>query len=294
MLSPYRVLDLTDHRGEMAGMILGSLGADVIKIEPPGGCNGRQEGPFVAGADGTENSLQFFAHNRFKRSIVLDLSESADRELFFSLVESADFILDSGPPGLLAKHGIGFKDLTRLNDQIVQTMITPYGVTGPAAGRPASDLTIAAMGGQVALQGTREREPVRVSAPQVWRHTGVEAAAAALIAHRRMCTTGTAQFVDLSAQCAVTWTLQNAMNAYAIQNYDFERSGSTLQGSVATIEPIFACADGYLVAVPNGATVHGLLGHMMGDEVIDAGWLEEEWEISSLLNKLRGISPAAR
>lgn len=277
MLSPYRVIDLTDHRGELAGMVLGSLGADVIKIEPPSGCAGRKEGPFIEAAQDPERSLQFFAHNRFKRSMVLDLSASQDRETLFKLIETADIVLDSAPPGLLASHGIEFEDLCRYNDQIVQVMITPYGVDGPAAGRPASDLTIAAMGGQVALQGNRDREPVRVTAPQVWRHTGVEAAAAALIAHQRMCVTGQSQFVDLSAQCAMTWTLQNAMNTYAIQGFDFERMGSTLQGVSAQIQPIFACADGYLVAVPNGVTVHGLLGHLLGEDVIDTSWLEEDW-----------------
>ncbi len=276
MLNPYRVLDLTDHRGEMAGMILGSLGADVIKIEPPGGSEGRRQGPFAGDGRGPEDSLQFFAHNRFKRSIVLDLSADRDRLLFFELVRTADFVLDSAPPGLLASHGLGFEDLVQHNDQIVQVMVTPYGVDGPAATRPASDLTIAAMGGQVALQGCREREPVRVSAPQVWRHAGVEAAVAALVAHQRMCVTGDAQFVDLSAQCVVTWTLQNAMNAYAIQGFEFERMGSTLQGVVAIIEPIFACADGHVVAVSNGVTVYGLLGHLLGEEVVDASWLEEE------------------
>lgn len=277
MLNPYRVIDLTDHRGEMAGMVLGSLGADVIKIEPPGGCAGRSEGPFIDVGKDPERSLQFIAHNRFKRSIMLDLSLLQDREMLFTLIETADFVLDSAPPGLLASHGIDFETLRQYNDQIVQVMISPYGVDGPAADRPASDLTIAAMGGQVALQGCRDREPIRVTAPQVWRHTGVEAAAAALIAHQRMCATGQAQFVDLSAQCAMTWTLQNAMNTYAIQQFDFERMGSTLQGVVHAIQPIFACADGYLVAVPNGVTIFGLLGHLLGEELVDTTWLEEDW-----------------
>ena len=85
------------------------------------------------------------------------------------------------------------------------------------------------MGGPVSLQGVPERAPVRVSVPQVWRHTGAEAAVAALVAHARMGRTGEAQFVDVSAQSAMTWTMLNGMGAAAIQGHDFERMGPLLQ-----------------------------------------------------------------
>ncbi|MEJ2132285.1 MAG: CoA transferase, partial [Gammaproteobacteria bacterium] len=211
MLSPYRVLDLTDHRGEIAGMILGDLGADVIKIEPPGGGAGRREAPHLDDAPETERSLQFFAFNRNKRSMILDLATASDRETLLALVAGADFVLESAPPGQLAQHGIDFDTLRRVNRRIVHVVITPYGSDGPAAERAASDLTLSAMGGPAALQGSADRAPVRISVPQVWRHTGAEAAAAAVIAHHRMQRTGEAQFVDVSAQCAMTWTMMNAM-----------------------------------------------------------------------------------
>lgn len=277
MLSPYRVLDLTDHRGEIAGMILGDLGADVIKVEPPGGCVGRREGPYLDGAPETERSLQFFAFNRNKRSIVLDLASQSERDTLLGLVAGADFVLESAPPGQLAQHGIDFDSLRAANARIVHVLITPYGSDGPAAGRVASDLTLSAMGGQAALQGSPDRAPVRITVPQVWRHTGAEAAAAAVIAHHRMLKTGAAQFVDVSAQCAMTWTTMNAMDAHAIQGFDFERMGSAVQLGPAVIEPIFACADGYIVAVPSGGVIEPLLGHLIGDELIDATWLEEDW-----------------
>lgn len=277
MLSPYRVLDLTDHRGEIAGMILGDLGADVIKIEPPGGCAGRFEGPFLSEAPEFEGSLQFAAYNRNKRSIVLDLGDRADLETFTELVRTADFVLESAPPGELTRHNINFEELRRINDRIVQVMITPYGVDGPAAGRIGNDLTISAMGGQAALQGSPERAPVRITVPQIWRHTGAEAAAAAVIAHHRMLRTGKAQFVDVSAQCVTTWMTMNAMNAFAIQGFDFERMGSTVQMGTAAVDPVFACADGYLVALPTGAVLEPLLGHLLADELVDATWLQEDW-----------------
>lgn len=278
MLSPYRVLDLTDQRGEIAGMILGDLGADVIKVEPSGGCSARDVGPFLDDVVPSDRSLNFQAFNRNKRSIVLDLAHSPDRDTFFSLVRSADFVLESAPPGELAAVDIDFATLRELNPRIVHVQITPYGSDGPAAKRAASDLTISAMGGQAALQGTPDRPPVRISVPQVWRHTGTEAAAAALIAHRRMLMSGQAQCVDVSAQCVMTWTTMNAMDAFAIQGFDFERMGSTVQLGTGSLDPLFACADGHLVAVPWGRELAPLLAHMLGEEVVDASWLEEDWE----------------
>ena len=144
MLSPYKVIDLTDHRGEISGMILGDLGADVIKVEPPGGGQGRFQGPKVAddGQDATERSLQFLAYNRNKRSIVLNPSSDTDRGMLLAMMIGADFVLDSGPPSNLAGYGISFDDLKKVNPRIIYVHISPWGIDGPAANRPASDLTI--------------------------------------------------------------------------------------------------------------------------------------------------------
>lgn len=282
MLSPYRVLDLTDHRGELAAMILGDLGADIIKIEPPGGSPARQNSASKGQQPGSRRGLQFLAFNRNKRSIILDLNDKSDHETLMALVAGADFVLESAYPGQLEQHGIGFAELKAANPKIVHVLITPYGCDGPAAKRVASDLTLSAMGGQAALQGSPDRAPVRVTVPQIWRHVGAEAAAASLIAHARMLATNEAQFVDLSAQCSATWTTMNAMDAFAIQGFDFERMGSTVQMGTSAIDPVFACADGYLVALPMGPVIEPLLGHLIGDGLADASWFEEDWATLAL------------
>ena len=166
MLGPYRVLDLTDHRGEICGMVLADLGADVIKVEPPGGSEGRRRGPMLPDGPEAERSLQFAAYNRNKRSIVVDLARDEERDFFLRLVSGADFVLESSSPGLLSKHGLDFERLREANPRIVQVQITPYGSDGPYAQHPAADLTIAAMGGPVSMQGSPDRAPVRVSVPQ--------------------------------------------------------------------------------------------------------------------------------
>jgi crotonobetainyl-CoA:carnitine CoA-transferase CaiB-like acyl-CoA transferase len=115
MLGPYRVLDLTGDRGEIAEMVLGDLGADIV--------------------------------------------------------------LESAPGSDLAEHRIGFEQLRAAHPRLVHVQISPFGTDGPAASWPASDLTISALGGPVAVQGVvPDRAPVRLSVPQVWRHAGAEAA----------------------------------------------------------------------------------------------------------------------
>lgn len=278
MLSPYRVLDLTDERGEIAGMVLGDLGADVIKVEPPGGTSARTCPPLLGAGVESERSLQFMAYNRNKRSIVLDLEKTEDRDTLLQFVANADFLLESAPGSDLARHNISFEQLRAANPRLVHVQISPFGCDGPAANWPASDLTIAALGGPVALQGNIDRAPVRVSVPQVWRHTGVEAAVAALVGHARMLKTGAAQFVDVSAQCVMTWTLLNAMGAAAIQGHDFQRKGSAAQTGQITLPIIYECADGYVVAPPTKKLLISILDWMIQDGIVDSSWADRDWD----------------
>ena len=277
MLQPYRVIDLTDHRGEVAGMILRDLGADVIKVEPPGGCPARACQPCLPDVAAPLQSLQFIAYNRGKRSIVLDLQQTADRATFLQLVATADFVLESGVPGTLADAGLSFADLKAVNPRIVHVLHTPFGVDGPRAHWADGDLNLAALGGSATLQGVASRAPVRLSVPQAWRHAGAEGAVAALVAHAHMLRTGDAQFVDVSAQCAVTWTLLNAMDAAAIQGVDFKRRGSELQLGGVTIPLVYACADGYVILITSGNTMKVVVPWMIADGVVDASWGEEDW-----------------
>ena len=278
MLEPYRVLDLTDVRGQIAGMMLADLGADVVRVEPPEGSPARRIGPLLADAPEGEQSLSFAAYNRNKRSVILDLGEPEARARFLALVEGSDFVLDSGPDAWLDAHGLDFEALRAANPRIVHVRISAFGNDGPAASRPAADLTVAAWAGPMSVQGDPDRSPVRVSVPQAWRHAGAEAAVAALMGHARMRTTGDGVFVDVSAQSALTWTMLNAMSAYAIQGADFERAGSTLQLGNAAYQLVFECADGHLVALPRGPLLLSLAEWMIEDDVIERAWLErEDW-----------------
>jgi crotonobetainyl-CoA:carnitine CoA-transferase CaiB-like acyl-CoA transferase len=281
MLDPYVVLDFTDSRGELGPMLLADLGADVIRVETRHGSPARQAFPTIEGDVGAESdlqSLQFRAFNRNKRSIVLDPAVADDLATLASLIERAHFIFESSPGGGLAGYGMDFEACRALNATIVFVEISAFGVDGPRADFVGSDLVIAALGGPVALQGVTERAPVRLSVPQVWRHAGAEAAAAAMVAHTLRLRTGEAQHVDLSAQCVMTWTLLNAMDAKAIQGFEFKRSGDSLNTGGMTVQLVYATKDGHLVAIPQSKVILGCLDWMVADGLVDESLRDIDWE----------------
>ena len=278
MLSPYTVLDLTDEKGELASMVLGDLGADVIKVEPPSGSPSRAMGPFLDDAPEMERSLQYFAFNRNKRGISLDLEAEAGRKTLFSLVGKADFIVESARPGEMAGRGLGFEAMRQANSRIVYVAITPFGQDGPHADFPASDLTLAAMGGPMSLQGHPDRPPVRLSLPQAWLHASVEAAVGALTAHALMLRTGQAQFVDVSAQTAMTWTMLQGMVAHAVQGRDFNRGGSIVQLGTINVQLVHECADGHVVVFPIGGALAKMVEWWIRDGIVPEDWMTaEDW-----------------
>ncbi len=279
MLEPYLVLDFTDHRGEIGPMVLGDLGADVIRVEPPAGNVARRQAPFVGEQDSGDDlaSLQFRAFNRNKRSIVLDPAQEADKQTLAELIARADFLLESWPNGPLADYGISRESVAELNPRIVHVRLSPYGSDGPRADCAAADLTLAAMGGPVALQGAPDRAPLRLSVPQVWRHAGVEAAVGAMAAHTKRTRDGKGQFVDLSAQAAMTWTMLNAMDAHAIQGFDFERLGGEMVNGPQTTRIVHETADGHIVAIAHSRTLVGLTEWMIEEGIVDESFREIDW-----------------
>src|SRR3990170_4141548 len=123
MLRPYRVLDLTDEKGLLCGKILGDLGADVIKIERPGGDVARSVGPFYHDELHPEKSLYWFALNTSKRGITLNIETVDGQEIFKKLVKTADFVIESFQPGYLDKLSLGYSMLEKLNPGIILVSI---------------------------------------------------------------------------------------------------------------------------------------------------------------------------
>ncbi|MEM8922724.1 MAG: CoA transferase [Actinomycetota bacterium] len=267
LLDGWRVVDLTDHRGEVGPYLLADLGADVTR--------------FVAddhdGRDATGDDLVHRTYSANKTVVRLTGDTDTDRATVLDAAAEADLVFASWPDGMLDRLAIDDDALAAANPLIVRTLVTPFGAEGPRAGQPATELTLAALGGPMRLQGIPERAPVHSSVPQVWRHTGAEAALASLVAHRRMRTTGTAQFVDVSAQSAMTWTMLNAMEAHAIQGSDMERAGSVLKLNL-TIPLRQPTADGYTICVPTGRVIPSLVDWLIEDGIVDESWRDEDWD----------------
>ena len=131
MLSPYRVLDLTDERGHLTGAILAQMGADVIAIEPPEGSNARRQGPFAGDVPDPERSLHHWAYNRGKRSVVADLHTDEGADELRALAAAADILIESAGAGVMEGLGLGFEALAEINPALVYVTITPFGGDGP-------------------------------------------------------------------------------------------------------------------------------------------------------------------
>jgi len=249
LLSPYRVLDLTDELGFLCGKILGDLGADVVKVEPPGGDPARRLGPFYGNQPDPEKSLYWFGFNNNKRGITLNLESAKGRELFCRLAAKVDFIIESFTPGYLDSLNIGYPALSRLNPRLILTSITPFGQTGPYSTFKASDIEIMALSGCMSLTGDPDRAPLRVSFPQSYAWTGSYAAIGALTAHYYREQTGDGQQVDVSAQACLLWAFSHAHIFLDLNRHVEKRAGSFMTGRSITgakMRVFWPCKDGYL------------------------------------------------
>jgi crotonobetainyl-CoA:carnitine CoA-transferase CaiB-like acyl-CoA transferase len=187
-LTGLRVIELADEQAEYCGLVLAGLGADVIKVEPPGGSPSRRIGPFYEDREDPERSLFFWQYNRGKRSIMLDLRQTKDQDQFRSLVATADVWLESTPKGELDALGLGADQLIQQCPTLIAARMSPFGDAGPWSDFKASDLIHLALGGVVmncgydpAPDGKYDLPPV---APQMWHayHIAGEQLAMSIIA----------------------------------------------------------------------------------------------------------------
>jgi crotonobetainyl-CoA:carnitine CoA-transferase CaiB-like acyl-CoA transferase len=280
-LSPYRVIDLTTQRAWLCGKMLADLGADVIKVEPPGGAPGRLSPPIAGDVDDPEASLRWWFNNRGKRSVVLDLER--DRDELMRLIADADVLIESFDPGYMASVGLSYEDV--VHDRLVYTSITPFGQAGPHASWKGPDIVLGSLGGQVWLTGDPDRAPVRISVPQYELHGAAEGAVATMIALYHAASTGTGQHVDVAGQLAVTRTLMNATAFPILEGRDLTRTGGSRTGSASSgFRMIYRCADGHVTSLLGGlGGARALIDWM--DETGDApDWLKTyDWENADLL-----------
>lgn len=282
MLDGYRVLDLTNERGLLCGLILSDLGADVIQVEPPGGSAARRLGPFAGDDPDPEQSLYWWAYCRGKRSVTLDLEDQAGQAALRALARGAHFLIESEPPGTMAARGLGYADLSQENPGLVYVSITPFGQDGPKASWADSDITIMAAGGPLSLAGEPGHTPVRCTAPQAYQHAAAEAAGAALIAHHERRRSGRGQHVDVAAQqCVAAATMSQIISA-PINEQEAARTGGGMRFGPIEARIIFPAKDGHisltlLFGQAMGPFTRRMMEWMYEEGACDEATLNKDW-----------------
>ncbi|MCP4908725.1 MAG: CoA transferase [bacterium] len=246
-LGTLRVLDMTPSFGAYCGKLLADLGADVIKVEPPGGVPGRQEEPLLQPGG---PSLPFFYENANKRSVVLDLEDESDRIRFRALAGESDLILESLPVGSLERLGLDYASLSAENPGLVLTSISGFGHTGPDRTHRSNDLIASAMGGAMTSIGHPEDPPVRLAAHQADVITASLAASSSLIALYHSARSGRGQHVDVSSLEVVAAISHIAgVGKWLEDDIIPKRVGTGLVASVPS--GAFACKDGLVYLMVN-------------------------------------------
>ncbi|MCL6648607.1 MAG: CoA transferase [Chloroflexi bacterium] len=244
-LAGIRIVDLTEGiAGPFATRQLADLGADVIKLERPGGDPARRLGPFPGDQPHPERSGLFIHLNVNKRSVVVDPSTPSGRAIILRLVERADAVVESYPPGTLARWGLGWEVLSAVNPRLVLTSVTPFGQEGPAAGRKATDLTIAARSSFLIAAGEPDREPVKYFGRQTEYVGGLHAAWGTMVALFHAARTGEGQVVDASIlEAAIMIADQNLLGAAYWSGGGRARAGRRPLRFPPIVMPV---ADGYV------------------------------------------------
>jgi crotonobetainyl-CoA:carnitine CoA-transferase CaiB-like acyl-CoA transferase len=247
-LSGLRVIDLsTVLAGPYATMLLGDLGADVIKVEPPDGDATRGWGPPWVGdsAAGTRTAAYFLAVNRNKRAIRLDIKSDDGADVLRRLLSEADVFVENLRPGALGRLGFGDDALRALNPRLVHLAISGYGPTGPAADRPGYDFVIQAVGGLMSITGEADEDggrPTKVGVAISDVVTGLHATIGILAA--LLARDGTGQRVDVSLLGSTLAVLVNqAQNAFVTGHAPGRRGNA--HPNIVPYET-FATADGVL------------------------------------------------
>jgi len=248
-LSNIRILDLTRVlAGPYASMILGDMGADIIKIERPDtGDDSRSFGPYVNG-----ESAYFMSINRNKRSMTLNLKTDEGKKLLLDMIEKVDVVMENFRPGTMEKLGLGYETLKEINPRLIYAAMSGFGHTGPYSQRPAYDGVVQAMGGIMSITGEEGGKPTRVGPSIGDLAAGMFGAIGILGALTSRNETGTGQKVDVAMLDCQVALLENAVARYVISGETPKPAGNR-HSSIVPFEP-FETEDGeIMIAAGNDA-----------------------------------------
>ena len=277
-LDDLRVIDASGPIGHYAGRLLADLGADVIKLEPPGGDPARAYAPYLPAVEAPENGLQFLLLNANKRGVTLDLEQDAGRELFLRLLGGADVLLESWRPQEARALGLGEDALSAARPDLVQTSITGWGLSGPRAEWAYADIVGVAMSGVMTLAGFGDGPPEQLPDQQGDRCASIQATAGVLAALLHRDASGEGQRVEVSMQEALSMAQETAMQTADILGTDQTREAGGMLGAMSMPGlGLYECTDGYVAVVASGIAGAGFPGLVeLMEETGEAGILTEE------------------
>lgn len=255
LLASLRVLDLCDSTADAVSRQLGDLGAEVVKIEPPGGARARAEPPTLANI-----SIPFALHNANKRSVVLDPDSSADRRQLIELAAGADIVVDSGRPGRAAAYGTSCEALADRFKSLVTMLVTDFGACGPCAGWRATDPVLYAMCSALSRSGPTVGTPVLPPDGIASATAAIQATWAVLVAYFNRLRCGAGDYIDFARFDAVVLALDPPFGTQG-QAATARKAGERWQGRPRNQElyPIFKCRDGFVrICVMSPRQWHGL------------------------------------
>lgn len=248
-LEGMRVIDLTHHIvGPFATKLLADYGADVVKVERPGGGDAaRQLGPFFHDTPDDEGSGLFLHLNTNKRSITLNLKHPEGREILLQLIGDADVMVESFAPRVMPSLGLDYETLHRANPRLVVASISNFGQSGPYRDYKMSEITAYALGGTMATTGLPHREPVKLALTVMQIYAGMVCSTAVMGSYLGSKWHGTGQQVDLSLFQIMATNQDRALMATAAYQY-LGAMGQRSAGNRQDITPASAypCADGYV------------------------------------------------
>jgi len=248
-LRDIRVMDLTCKMGVYCTKVLADLGADVIRIEKPGGDWVRTQGPFFHNEVDPEKSLFHFHFNTNKRGITLDIENPDAREIFKKLVKAADVVVETFAPGYLAELGLDYASLKKINPGLIHASITGFGQEGPYSRYKTADIVGVAMGGLMFLGGLPGEPPFYPGAFQGFHLASIDAAIGILTALYNRDLTGEGQHVDISMEEAVSEAIEYAMVLWDARKAIRGRTGRRV---FRDWNEVFPCKDGYMMCSPFG------------------------------------------
>jgi crotonobetainyl-CoA:carnitine CoA-transferase CaiB-like acyl-CoA transferase len=244
------------------------MGAEVIRIEKPG--------------EGLARSTFFWETNLGKRAITLNIELKPGQEIFRRLVEAADVLVESQPPGYLEALGLGYPELSRINPRLVMASVTDFGQSGPYRNYKSCDIVASALGGQMYVCGEAESLPLKPFGNQGYYLASIFAAIGVLLALWHRHTSGRGQHIDISLHECVAATLDHVLVRYFYQGVVAKRQGSLYWSNAFRI---FPCRDGYILLslLQQWETlVEWLQSEGMAGDLTDKKWLDRRYRLQHL------------